>query len=142
MVMGLGFGAIMAPSMNTATSGVAPQDAGIASALVNTMQQVGGSIGTAVLSTIAASAAASYATGHAAGPALAAAASTHGYTMAFTTAAILFAVGAVVAFSLLPARHAHLARQEAIARSVAAAASADAPGHESEVDVAPQVAHA
>src|ERR1700722_12024675 len=43
IVMGLGFGMIFAVTINTATAGVRPQDAGVASALVNTMQQVGGS---------------------------------------------------------------------------------------------------
>ena len=53
LIMGLGFGMIFAPAINTATAGVQRQDSGVASALVNTMQQVGGSIGTALLSTIA-----------------------------------------------------------------------------------------
>ena len=39
----------MSPSMNTGTAGVAPSDAGVASAVVNTGQQVGGSIGTSLL---------------------------------------------------------------------------------------------
>src|SRR6266566_5209606 len=52
VAMGLGFGMIFAPAINTATAGVARQDSGVASALVNTMQQVGGSIGISVLSTI------------------------------------------------------------------------------------------
>ena len=118
MIMGLGFGAIMAPSMNTATSGVAPEDAGIASAMVNTMQQVGGSIGTAVLSTVAASAATSYAVGHGPSVGLAAAAATHGYTMAFTVAAIFFAFGAIVSITLLPSRKSNLARQQRIAEGL------------------------
>jgi hypothetical protein len=42
--MGLGFGMIFAPASNTATAGVQRQDSGVASALVNTMQQVGGSV--------------------------------------------------------------------------------------------------
>ena len=46
---GLGF--VMSPSMNTGTAGVAPSDAGAASAMVNTGQQVGGSIGTSLLNT-------------------------------------------------------------------------------------------
>ena len=53
LVMGLGFGMIFAPAINTATAGVRREDSGVASALVNTMQQVGGSIGTSALSTIA-----------------------------------------------------------------------------------------
>jgi hypothetical protein len=59
MGAGLGFGFTIAPSMNTGTFGVAPQDAGVASATVNTGQQIGGSIGTSLLNTIFASAVAS-----------------------------------------------------------------------------------
>ena len=68
MVMGLGMGAVMAPSMASATAGVAHADAGVASAMVNTGQQVGGSIGTALLSTVAASRG-HFVRGRAAGPA-------------------------------------------------------------------------
>ena len=52
IVIGLGMGTIFSSAMNTATTGVARADAGVASATVNTMQQIGGSIGTALLSTI------------------------------------------------------------------------------------------
>ena len=55
---------IFAPAINTATAGVRREDSGVASALVNTMQQVGGSIGTSVLSTIALTATASYLAAH------------------------------------------------------------------------------
>ena len=97
IITGLGFGLIMAPAMNTATYGVEPADAGVASAMVNTTQQVGGSIGTALLSTIAATATTSYITsGHA--PALAA---VHGYTTAFGWAAVIFAASAVVTAAVL-----------------------------------------
>ncbi|MGB3770407.1 MAG: DHA2 family efflux MFS transporter permease subunit [Rhodococcus sp. (in: high G+C Gram-positive bacteria)] len=61
MIMGVGIGASMAPAMQAAVSGVSPEDSGVASATVNTMQQIGGSIGTALLSTIAATAATNYA---------------------------------------------------------------------------------
>src|SRR5260370_1113985 len=60
IVMGLGFGMIFAVTINTATAGVRSQDAGVASALVNTMQQVGGSIGLAALSPVAPTPTASY----------------------------------------------------------------------------------
>jgi len=56
VVSGLGLGLIVAPSIQTAISGVSGQDAGVASAAVNTVQQIGGSIGTALFSTLAASA--------------------------------------------------------------------------------------
>jgi EmrB/QacA subfamily drug resistance transporter len=101
---GLGF--VMSPSMNTGTAGVAPRDAGVASAVVNTGQQVGGSIGTSLLNTMAASAAAGYLAAHlsprlmAGGhpvPALAELAQVHSYTTAFWWAAGLFAAGAVIA---------------------------------------------
>ncbi len=104
LVMGLGFGMIFAPAINTATAGVSRQDSGVASALVNTMQQVGGSIGTAALSTVALTATASYLTVHHTGPLAPAVAAVHGYTMAFTVSAALFAFGALVALVLLPSR--------------------------------------
>jgi hypothetical protein len=64
IVLGLGFGMVLAPAINTATAGVQRQDSGVAAALVNTMQQVGGSIGAAALSTIALTATAHYLAGH------------------------------------------------------------------------------
>ena len=102
IVMGLAMGMVMAPSMNTATAGVKPQDAGVAAALVSTMQQVGGSIGTAVLSTIAATVTANYLTDHAAGPQVAHVAATHGYVVAFAIGSGLFAFGAVMGGLLFP----------------------------------------
>ncbi|GAA2056557.1 DHA2 family efflux MFS transporter permease subunit [Streptomyces carpaticus] len=60
LLIGLGLGTAMMPAMQLATGGVQPADAGIASAMVNTSQQVGGAIGTALLNTIAASATTSY----------------------------------------------------------------------------------
>ena len=96
VVMGLGMGLIFAPAIATATYGVDVRDTGVASAMVNTMQQVGGSIGTALLSSIFASSAAAYAESHSPGPQLAQAAAVHGYTVAFWISAGIFAVGAVV----------------------------------------------
>ncbi len=95
LVMGVGLGLVFATAMNSSTIGVAPSDAGVASALVNACQQVGGALGTALLSTIAASAASSFATSHARSATLASQASIHGYTTAFWVAAGVFAVGAV-----------------------------------------------
>ncbi len=102
MVMGLGLGLVMAPAMSTATLGVDRRDAGVASAMVNTGQQIGGSIGTALLSTLAASAAASYGAAHRPAADLAAQAAVHGYTTAFTWSAGIFVVGALVSWLLLP----------------------------------------
>jgi EmrB/QacA subfamily drug resistance transporter len=109
MLAGLGFGCTIAPSMNTGTFGVAPRDAGVASAILNTGQQIGGSIGTSLLNTIFASAVAHYLTGHlspATGihghpvPALAELSLIHGYTTAFWVAAAIFATGAVTCGAL------------------------------------------
>jgi hypothetical protein len=86
-----------------ANTGVRPQDFGVASALVNTMQQVRGSIGTAALSTIALTAAASYLAAHHTGPLAPATAATHGYTVAFAASAALFGVGVLLAI-LLPSK--------------------------------------
>jgi predicted MFS family arabinose efflux permease len=102
MLTGVGMGAIFAPAFSTATLGVKSTDAGIASAMVNTSQQVGGSVGTALLSTIFASAAASYASAHVNAAGLANAASIHGYTTAFDWAAAIFGLGLIVAFLILP----------------------------------------
>jgi EmrB/QacA subfamily drug resistance transporter len=97
LILGVGFGLIMAPAMATATYGVRPSDAGVASAMVNTGQQIGGSIGTSLLSTLAASAATSFAATHGATPDVA----IHGYTTAFWWSAAIFAAGSVVTGLLL-----------------------------------------
>ncbi len=67
LLLGLGMGTAFMPAMSLATHGVQPRDAGIASAMVNTSQQVGGAIGTALLNTIAASATTEYFKDHAQG---------------------------------------------------------------------------
>jgi len=101
ILLGLGFGMILAPAINTATTGVRPQDSGVASALVNTMQQVGGSIGASALSTVA-----------------------------FTVSAALFALGAVLAFTLLPSRRQQAGRAATTPGTVSPAAGVGrgAPG--------------
>lgn len=101
LLLGFGFGLIIAPSMASATLGVAVADSGVASAMVNTSQQVGGSIGTALLSTISASAVTSFAAGKAPSPDLIAQASVHGYTTAFWWSAVILAIGAVATALLL-----------------------------------------
>jgi EmrB/QacA subfamily drug resistance transporter len=110
LVTGIGFGLTMAPAMNTGTFGVTPQDAGVASATINTGQQIGGSIGTSLLNTLAASATAGYLTSHISpatlvhgrpSPQLVELALVHGYHTGFEWAAVIFVVGAVVCGSLL-----------------------------------------
>jgi hypothetical protein len=96
ILIGVGFGLSLAPSYSTGTLGLAPQDAGVGSATVNTSQQVGGSIGTALLNTLAASAASAYLVGRAVTPATQKAALLHSYTTAFSWAALIFVIGAMV----------------------------------------------
>jgi EmrB/QacA subfamily drug resistance transporter len=103
LVLGLGLGLIFGTAMDTATRGVEGTDAGVASALVNTGQQIGGSLGTALLSTLAASAAGAYATSHQAAAGVLAQSTVQGYTTAFAWSAGIFAVGSIVAWLLLPA---------------------------------------
>ncbi|MDA0184536.1 MFS transporter [Solirubrobacter phytolaccae] len=102
ILMGIGMGNIFPPAFQAATFGVDRADTGVASAMVNTMQQVGGSIGTALLSSIFASAVTSYANSHAQSPQLIETATVHGYTVAFWIAAAVFAVGAVVVGAIVP----------------------------------------
>jgi len=95
-------GCIFAPAFSTATLGVEGSEAGVASAMVNTSQQVGGSVGTSLLSTIFASAVASYTVGHLHAPGLADAAAVHGYTTAFWWSVGIFALGFLLAMLILP----------------------------------------
>jgi EmrB/QacA subfamily drug resistance transporter len=107
MIIGAGLGLVFSSAMATATFGVQPTDAGVASAMVNTMQQIGGSIGTALLSTLAAAAVTSDLAANATARPDAAAvahAAVHGYTTAFWWAAAIYAVGAIVCASLLTKR--------------------------------------
>jgi hypothetical protein len=73
----------------------------VASALVNTMQQIGGSLGIAFLNTVATSASASYVRGH--GGAASPTAVTHGFTTAFAYGAGFFAIATVVVALLIRA---------------------------------------
>ncbi|OIV35420.1 MFS transporter [Mangrovactinospora gilvigrisea] len=67
LVLGLGMGCTFMAVISTATGSVAPQDSGVTSAALNSTQQVGGSLGTALLNTIAASATTSWIAARAAG---------------------------------------------------------------------------
>jgi EmrB/QacA subfamily drug resistance transporter len=102
ILTGVGLGMVIAPSINTGTFGVAPQDAGVASASVTVGQQLGASIGTSLLNTIFASAVASYAAAHLASArligrqALTGLALAHGYDTAFWWAAGILAGGSIV----------------------------------------------
>ncbi len=100
LVMGFGSGMIFASAQNAATSGVRSHQAGVASAMVNTTQQIGGSIGTATVSSLAATAVATYLKAHAATAthtATIANATIAGYHLVFWIAGAVFLVGAALA---------------------------------------------
>lgn len=139
LLLGLGMGTAFMPAMSLATHGVEPRDSGVASAMVNTSQQVGGAIGTALLNTVAASAATAYATSHAALGAtdpelLKLQAMVHGFT-----GAIWWAVGILVAASAIALTFINAGRPSAAAVG-GGAGSGDAGGVEDEFKV-PVVAH-
>ncbi len=103
LILGVGMGTIFAPAFGTATLGISSNEAGVASAMVNTSQQVGGSVGTSLLSTLFASSAASFAASHQRTANLQTAAMVHGYTTAFWWGAGIFAVGLLIALVVFPA---------------------------------------
>jgi EmrB/QacA subfamily drug resistance transporter len=105
MILGFAMGSIMPASMQTATLGVDREFAGVASATVNTSQQVGGSIGTALLNTLAATAATDYIATHTpATAAVMADAAITSYAVAYWWGAGFFAFGAVLAALLFRRR--------------------------------------
>jgi EmrB/QacA subfamily drug resistance transporter len=107
ILAGVGIGMVIAPAINTGTFGVAPQDAGVASATVTVGQQLGASVGTSLLNTIFASAVASYLAANIAAArligrhALTGLALAHGYHAAFWWTTGIFAGGAVIGGILL-----------------------------------------
>jgi len=139
MITGVGMGFMFSTAMNTGTYGVAPRDAGVASASVNTGQQLGGAIGTSLLNTIAASATTSYIASHmvfhgqptkAAVNLVKAQGLVHGYTTVFWWCMGIFIVGAVVIGALMRSGPlqgvAHDTARSASAPAASAAEVADA----------------
>ena len=99
LIMSSGMALVFIPLTSTSLHAVSSHDTGVASAMLNTSQQVGGSLGTALLNTIAATAATSYAaTNSALGDRLPDFAMTHGFVVAFRWSAVLLFVGAIVLY--------------------------------------------
>ncbi|CAD5990266.1 MFS transporter [Agreia sp. COWG] len=139
MVLGFGMGSIMPASMQSATLGVDREFAGVASAMVNTSQQVGGSIGVALLNTLAASAAAGYLADNAPVTAqVAANAAVHSYATAYWWGAGFFAVGAIVAALLFRRRGQGLSLSGHAAPAADAAAATSGPAS---TDAVPMPVH-
>ena len=101
LIVGIGMGVVFAPAINASTAGVQLEDAGVASAMVNVGQQIGGSIGTALVSTLAASAATNFLVGKSPTPDVLAESSLHSYTTAFNAGGFIFLLGAVIAAVVL-----------------------------------------
>lgn len=107
VIMGLGMGQVFATVVNVATAGVDPRDAGVASAMVNTTQQIGGSIGTALLSTISHNAITNFMKDKIPTPEVLADAAIKGYTVPFWWSSAIFLAGAIIcAFVIRSGTHA------------------------------------
>jgi EmrB/QacA subfamily drug resistance transporter len=106
LLMSIGMGNTFVPITLIAMTNVDPEDAGLASGLFNTSQQVGGALGLAVLSTLAADRTSNYLQGLGHGPTRQeqAAGLVEGFQIAFTSAAILVTVGAIILAVLLRKR--------------------------------------
>ena len=101
VIMAVGMGAVFVPLGNTALTGVAQHDAGVASAMVNTSQQIGGSLGVALLNTVFTTATASYVTAHGQSKESFTLGTVHGYNVAFTVSAVLLAASTMVIFLMI-----------------------------------------
>jgi EmrB/QacA subfamily drug resistance transporter len=121
VVLSIGMSMVFIPVSSTALIGVGGHDAGIASAVLNTAQQVGGSLGLALLNTLALTATANKLADLIAGggdptsPAVHAAANVAGYHVAYVAGAVLLAVALVVAITVVKARKADLPTEGAVA---------------------------
>ena len=127
IVLGAGLGMSFVPITISATNGVAPSDSGLASGLLNTTQQVGGSLGLAILSTVSTTRVANALDAGSPLPD----ALTHGFKGAFIVAAALCALGAALALALLPSRprRPEDEQTETLALSFARCPGAPAGGH-------------
>ncbi|GAA5020190.1 MFS transporter [Streptomyces siamensis] len=103
IIVGLGMGLVMAPAMNYATHGVRPEDSGVASAMANTSQQIGASIGTALLNTIAIDASTDYLAGRRHTPDVLREALVEGFSTAYSVATVILVAAALVIAVLMNA---------------------------------------
>jgi ABC-type polysaccharide/polyol phosphate export permease len=104
ILVGAGIGLVFSSAPNQATSGLSTQDAGVGSAMVTAMQQLGGSTGASLLNTVAASATATYLASRTSTAEVIVHATVHGYVIAFWWSAAIFVAGAVICGALLTGR--------------------------------------
>jgi EmrB/QacA subfamily drug resistance transporter len=102
ILSGVGLGFSFVPVTIAALVGVDQSEAGVASGIINTSQQIGGALGTAVLSTVAFTRAADYATSHAPTPQLPLFAAVDGYSAAFLVGAVLAVAGLIATVTMVP----------------------------------------
>jgi EmrB/QacA subfamily drug resistance transporter len=116
LIMSSGMALVFIPLTSTSLHGVSSHDTGVASAMLNTSQQIGGSLGTALLNTVAATAATTFAAANTQlGDKVKPFAMTHGFTIAFKFSAVLLFIGAVVLFFFINIGKESLVETEGVA---------------------------
>ncbi|HTY70938.1 MAG TPA: MFS transporter [Actinomycetes bacterium] len=119
IVMSMGLALVFIPTASTALIGVAPHDAGVASAVLNAGQQVGGSLGTGLLNSVFFTVSTAFAAAHAGSikdpQELANLASIHGYHVTFLISAGLFTVALIITAALIRARRTDLPAEQVVA---------------------------
>jgi EmrB/QacA subfamily drug resistance transporter len=111
LISGIGLALAFVPMTIGALTGVEQKDAGVASGLINTGQQVGGAIGVAAATTIATTYTAHYVSSHAGATAFSGAALTHGFSIAFYALAAVAAIGAVLSAAIIESSPAEAASE-------------------------------
>src|SRR6185437_1746719 len=127
IISGLGLALVFVPMSIGALTGVRQADAGIASGLINTTQQIGGAIGVAAATTIATTFTSHYVDSHAGISALSGAALTHGFQISFYVLAATAAVGAVLAAVLIEPQPAQAEREPNLGEPQVAVVSQHTP---------------
>ncbi|HEX5250937.1 MAG TPA: MFS transporter [Gaiellales bacterium] len=102
ILAGVGLGFSFVPVTIAALVGVEMNDAGIASGIINTSQQIGGALGTAILSTVAFTRVSDYLTSHSPAPDLLLRADVDGFSIAFLVGAGLAALGLLATLTMVP----------------------------------------
>ena len=127
VLSGLGLAFVFIPMSIGALTGVRPADAGIASGLINTSQQIGGAIGVAAATTIATTFTNHYVHSHAGISAFSGPALTHGFQIAFYVLAATAAAGAALAALLIESQPARAEREPEVGDPQVAVVSQHTP---------------